>query len=70
MSAYHYLLKKLFSLNLFGGVKLGLKNPLLLNDLCQNPLKDLKIIHVAGTNGKGSVCTKIAKALEYDGYKT
>jgi len=30
---------------------------------------DIGIIHVAGTNGKGSVSLKIAKALEYSSYK-
>ena len=30
-----------------------------------NPEKDLRIIHVAGTNGKGSVCGKQAIARLY-----
>ena len=30
----------------------------------------LKYIHVAGTNGKGSVCEYTALSLEYAGYKT
>jgi len=38
--------------------------------LIGNPHKDLKFIHVAGTNGKGSVVTKCAKTLELSGYKT
>lgn len=29
-----------------------------------------KIIHVAGTNGKGSVCLKTASALQAAGFKT
>lgn len=40
----------------------------LLNRLGR-PEQDLKIIHVAGTNGKGSVCTFIAAILEAAGYK-
>ena len=32
----------------------------LLHDM-NNPEKSLKIIHVAGTNGKGSVCAYIAE---------
>lgn len=29
----------------------------------------MKFIYVTGTNGKGSVCLKIAKCLEYEGYR-
>lgn len=35
-----------------------------------NPQDDLKFIHVAGTNGKGSTSTMIASALTSAGYKT
>ena len=35
-----------------------------------NPQKDLKIIHVAGTNGKGSVSLKVARTLQKMGFKT
>lgn len=35
-----------------------------------NPQNRFKIIHVAGTNGKGSVCTMTAHALACAGYKT
>lgn len=34
-----------------------------------HPEKSYKTIHIAGTNGKGSVSTKIATALEAEGYK-
>ncbi len=40
--------------------------------LCEafdNPQDKLKFVHVAGTNGKGSTCTMIAKMLEASGYK-
>jgi dihydrofolate synthase/folylpolyglutamate synthase len=33
-----------------------------------NPQDDLKVIHVAGTNGKGSVCAYLASMLEAGGY--
>ncbi|MGI6012476.1 MAG: bifunctional folylpolyglutamate synthase/dihydrofolate synthase [Ruminococcus sp.] len=33
-----------------------------------NPQNDLKVIHVAGTNGKGSVCAYLASMLEAGGY--
>ena len=35
-----------------------------------NPQNQYKIIHVAGTNGKGSVCTLTARILTCAGYKT
>ena len=35
-----------------------------------NPEKDQKIIHVAGTNGKGSVCAYLRAMLEADGKTT
>lgn len=35
-----------------------------------NPDKQLKIIHVAGTNGKGSVCAYLAALLKAKGLKT
>lgn len=35
-----------------------------------NPQEKFKIVHVAGTNGKGSVCTLLAGAISAAGYKT
>ena len=35
-----------------------------------NPQKAYKIVHVAGSNGKGSVCVKTASLLEKSGLKT
>lgn len=34
------------------------------------PQKKLKFVHVAGTNGKGSVCSMLAEVLKRAGYKT
>ncbi len=34
-----------------------------------NPQNDFKSIHIAGTNGKGSVCTFVSSALTASGYK-
>ncbi len=34
-----------------------------------NPQDDLKYVHVAGTNGKGSVCAMISSILTLQGYK-
>ena len=38
-------------------------------ELFGNPQDKLKYIHVAGTNGKGSVCTILASILQEAGYK-
>ena len=35
-----------------------------------NPQEKMKLIHVAGTNGKGSVSLKVARGLEQLGFKT
>ena len=35
-----------------------------------NPQNQLKVVHVAGTNGKGSVTMKVARTLQEMGYKT
>lgn len=37
-------------------------------DFMGNPDKDMKIIHVAGTNGKGSVCNYVSSILGHSGY--
>jgi len=51
------------------GIKLGLKNINHLLYLLGEPHKKLKIIHVAGTNGKGSTSSLISSILQSDGYK-
>ena len=46
------------------GIKLGLERTKSLNISCGSPDKNLKIIQVAGTNGKGSTSAMIAKGLQ------
>lgn len=41
-----------------------------LCELLGNPQNNLKFIHIAGTNGKGSVCAMLQTALTHAGYKT
>ena len=41
-----------------------------LLDKLGNPQKDLKFIHIAGTNGKGSAAIMLAQILTLSGYKT
>lgn len=40
-----------------------------LMELLGNPQDSLKVIHVAGTNGKGSVCAMISSILQEAGYR-
>ena len=51
------------------GVVLGLENITKLLDLMGNPQKELKFIHVAGTNGKGSTCAYITTVLRCANYE-
>ncbi len=50
--------------------KANLDNALWLDELCNYPHRNYKTIHVAGTNGKGSVSHMIASILQKAGYKT
>lgn len=52
------------------GSKPGLERTQKLLSLMGNPHKKLKFVHVAGTNGKGSVCSCLAAILKEAGYKT
>ncbi len=49
--------------------KADIKNTVQLMSLLGNPEKKFKSIHVAGTNGKGSVCHMLASILQEAGYK-
>lgn len=52
------------------GIKLGLENTRRLLAVLDNPHEKLRYVHVAGTNGKGSVCAMLAAALSAAGYRT
>ena len=49
---------------------LGLERISQILELLGNPQDKLNIIHVAGTNGKGSVCAVLSKILTCAGFKT
>ena len=53
----------------FKGTKLLERMEFLLS-LLGNPHKQLKFVHIAGTNGKGSIAHMISKSLTESGYKT
>jgi dihydrofolate synthase/folylpolyglutamate synthase len=60
----------LFSTQMFG-IKLGLDGPRrLLKDYLAFPAHGVKVIHVAGTNGKGSTCAMIDAVARAAGCRT
>lgn len=66
---YDEVVKKIKNRQKFG-IKPGLERINKFLNLISNPQKNLKFVHVAGTNGKGSVCSMISKILASSGYKT
>lgn len=52
------------------GIKPGLERISVLLDLLGNPQDKLKVVHIAGTNGKGSTSTMISNMLIASGKKT
>lgn len=68
--AYSAALQRLYSANLFLRVKQGLRNTRSLMAGLDSPHLAVPVIHVAGTNGKGSVSWKLAKACEAAGLRT
>lgn len=54
----------------FHGFRLGLERITSILNALGNPEKNYPCLHVAGTNGKGSVCAIIASILHAAGYKT
>lgn len=65
---YNDAIGYIHSLYKFGSMP-GLERITQLLEAVGNPQDSLKFIHVAGTNGKGSVCTMAAKILESAGNK-
>jgi dihydrofolate synthase/folylpolyglutamate synthase len=60
----------LFSTQMFG-IKLGLEGPQrLLKEYLAYPAHGVKVIHVAGTNGKGSTCAMIDSVARAAGTRT
>ena len=69
MNNYEKAVKLLTSQGKFY-INLGLERISSILDLMDNPQDRLKCIHVAGTNGKGSVCAFISTILTEAGFKT
>ncbi|MBE2255673.1 MAG: bifunctional folylpolyglutamate synthase/dihydrofolate synthase [Ignavibacteria bacterium] len=67
--SYNNLLKYLFSLERLG-IKYNLNNIKYILNYLGNPQNSFKSIHIAGTNGKGSVSSYLNSILIESGYKT
>lgn len=65
---YQQVISYLFGLQIFG-IKLGLSNISNFLNYLGNPHLKFQSIHVAGTNGKGSVCAMLESILCQGGYK-
>lgn len=68
MIDYKNVIQKINNLEMFG-IRLGLNRIRKLLNTEHNPQNKLRIIHIAGTNGKGSTAAFIANMLEYAGYR-
>lgn len=61
-------ISKISKFQKFGWV-LGLERMNVLLEKLGNPHENLKVLHVAGTNGKGSVCRYLYETLQAAGYR-
>ncbi|MDR2017822.1 MAG: bifunctional folylpolyglutamate synthase/dihydrofolate synthase [Syntrophobacterales bacterium] len=68
MKGYEETLRYLAGLEKFGAV-FGLENIEWILNLLNNPHRRIKTVHVAGTNGKGSVASMLSRMLLEGGYK-
>ncbi|MCQ4022941.1 bifunctional folylpolyglutamate synthase/dihydrofolate synthase [Ruminococcus sp. zg-924] len=66
---FNTAMEKISSLLRFGSMP-GLARIQKLLDNIGNPERKCRFIHVAGTNGKGSICTMLSEILRKSGYKT
>jgi len=68
-NSYNSCLESMYGLRRFG-IKLGLSTIKKILSGLGNPQNNYACIHVAGTNGKGSVASSLASILNQAGYKT
>ena len=67
-TSYQEGIEYLYNLQKYG-IKFGLSKTSNLMKAFGNPHKGRKYIHIAGTNGKGSVATFVASILKHAGIK-
>jgi dihydrofolate synthase/folylpolyglutamate synthase len=65
---HHETVAYLYGLERFGMI-FGLESITRLLQVLGNPHRDLRVIHVGGTNGKGSVSAMMASVLQQEGYR-
>ena len=76
MESYHEILERIFTAYPMyhkvgsAAYKEGLENIEALLDIIGNPQRKLRCVHVAGTNGKGSVSSFLSSYFQELGYKT
>lgn len=66
--SYKKILDRLYQSTVATGMRLSLDHAQILDQALDFPTTSYPTIHIAGSNGKGSVANKIAKALELSGY--
>lgn len=66
---YEQLKERLYRTAGASAIKTSLDNAFAFDQKLGHPASNYPTIHIAGSNGKGSVATKMAKALELSGYR-
>src|SRR3954468_15670324 len=66
--SYAESIQFLHSLRIFGA-RFGLENTFKLAELTGNPHHQLRFIHIAGTNGKGSTCAMLESIYRASGLR-
>lgn len=69
LTDYEMLLCRLYTTNLFNAKSNGLEQMHRLHEAVGCPMDKLKVIHIAGSNGKGSTAVKIANTLRLSNYR-
>jgi dihydrofolate synthase/folylpolyglutamate synthase len=64
--SYSSVIEYLYALQKHG-IKLGLETMQVLLDRIGNPHRSLRVLHIGGTNGKGSTAAMVASVLQHSG---